>query len=216
MANLTSFWHRIQLLFGIAFLLSACAADIRISTLQEVPESADTPYENILVIALAKSFDVRRYLEKEIVLQLSERGTDAVASTTMMDSRTPVTRQTFVAMVDEIGADSVLVTQLVSFESEGTEKTRRPETTYNIRPTYYYNVWSVELTEYMEPPGMEYANTLVLATQLFSVLEEESVWTIETDFHFVHDMDQTRDYSNIVAQAEAIAKQLSRDGLIAR
>jgi hypothetical protein len=105
---------------------------------------------------------------------------------------------------------------LVSFESEGTEKTRRPETTYNIRPTYYYNVWSVELTEYMEPPGMEYANTLVLATQLFSVLEEESVWTIETDFHFVHDMDQTRDYSNIVAQAEAIAKQLSRDGLIAR
>ncbi len=216
MANLTSFWHGKQLLFGIAFLLTACAADIRISKVQAVPESADTPYEKVLVVSLFKSFDARRYLEKEIVLQLSGLGTDAVASTTMMDSRTPLTRQTFVAMVDKIGADALLLTQLVSHEAEGTEKTRRPETTYNFRPTYYYNVWSVELTEYIEPPGMEYAHSLVLATQLFSVLERDSVWAIESDFRFVQDMDQTRDYSNFVAQAKAIARQLSRDGLLAR
>ena len=47
MANLTSFWHGKQLLFGIAFMLTACAADIRIRKVQAVPESADTPYEKL-------------------------------------------------------------------------------------------------------------------------------------------------------------------------
>jgi len=216
MAKMTSYWHRACLLFGTAFLLTACAADIRIKNVQEVSKSADTPYEKVLVISLFKSFDARRYLEKEIVLQLSEMGTDAVASTTMMDSMTPVTRQTFVAMVDKIGADALLLTQLVSLESVGTEKNRRPEATYNFRPTYYYNVWSVELTEYIEPPGMEYAHSVVLATQLISVFEEDTVWAIESDFRIHLDIDTTRDYSNYVAQAKAIGKQLSRDGLIAR
>ena len=216
MAILTSLCHRIALLISSAFLLTACAADIRISTVHELSESADAPYEKVLVIALFKSFDARRYLEKEVVSQLASLGTHAVASTTMMDTRTPVTRQTFVAMVEKIGAGAVLVTQLVSIQSEGTEKTRRPETTYNFRPTYYYNVWSVELTEYIEPPGMEYAHSLVLATQLFSVRERDTVWAIESDFRFTQEIDQTRDYSNFVAQAKAIATQMSRDGLLAR
>ena len=213
---MTSRQIRILGLFGIAVLLGACAGGIKIHAIQKVPASADTPYEKVLVIALFGSFDPRRYLEKEIVLQLAGLGTDAVASTTMMDSRTPVIRDTFVAMVDKIDADSVLVIQLTNLDTVGTEKTRRPETTYNVWPTYYYNVWQVELTEYMEPPGMEYAHSLVLATQLYSVAEEKPVWAIESIFKIVQEMDEIRDYENYIKQARAIAKQMSRDGLLAR
>ncbi len=208
-------WQRTPLLFGIAVALGACATGPQITRTQEVSESADTPYQKILVITLLSSFDSRRYLEDEVVLQLSKLGTDAVASTSMMNTRTPVTRETFLAMVEEIDADAVLVTRLVSLESKGTMKDMNPQATRNFRPTYYYNVWSVELEEYVEPQAAEFKHSLVLATQLYSALNREVVWAIESKSKIVQGFDQVNNYSIIVDEANAIATYLSRDGLIA-
>lgn len=116
---LTFFWQRALLFFGLAVALMACSAGPQITRTQDVSESADKPYKKILVITLLSSFDSRRNLEKEVVQQLSELGTVAVASTSMMNSKTPVTRQTFVAMADKVDADAVLVTRVVSLESKG-------------------------------------------------------------------------------------------------
>ncbi len=207
-------WHRALLFFSLAVLLGACAAGTQVTRVQDVSESAATPYKKILVIALLSSYDGRRFLEKEVVLQLAELGTEAVASTTMMNTMTPMTRQTFLAMVDEIGADAVIISQLVHVESTSTVKTARPQATYNFRPTYYYNVWSVDLTEYVKPPGIEFAHELVLATQVLSVASQESVWTIEAAFKIVQDIDQAWSYSVFPNQATAITKHMSRDGLI--
>ncbi len=216
MVTLITCWRKALLFFGFAALLSACAAGTQVTRVQKVSETADTPYNEILVIALLKSYDARRYLEKELVTQLTERGTSAVASTTMMDTTTPVTRQTFLAMVEKIGADAVLVSQLTSFESDATVKTVRPEATHNFRPTYYYNVWSVELTEYIEPAGVEYAHSLVMATQLLSVLSQDTVWAIESKFTIVEEVDDAWSYSVFPKQAKSITNYLSTDGLIAR
>ena len=83
-------------------------------------------------------------------------------------------------MVDETGADSVLLTQLVHLDTAKKIREASPEATYNVRPTYYYNVWNVELTEYREPPGLELKHTIILATQMFSVASKQPVWAIET------------------------------------
>lgn len=216
MATFMACWRKSLLFFGFAALLSACAAGTQVTRVQEVSETADTPYNKILVIALLKSYDARRYLEKEVVTQLAELGTSAVASTTMMDTTTPVTRPTFVAMVEKIGADGVLVSQLTSFESDATIKTARPQATHNFRPTYYYNVWSVELTEYIEPAGVEYEHSLVMATQLLSVLSQDTVWAIESKFTIVEEIDEAWSYSIFPKQAKAITTYMSKDGLIAR
>ena len=93
-------------LISVAMLLNACASGPSITTVQELSDSADAPYENVLVVSLFESFDIRRYLETEIVRELRELGVQAIASTSKMDSRTPVTRQTFAAMVDELGSDA--------------------------------------------------------------------------------------------------------------
>ena len=200
---------------AIAVLLSACASGPNVTTVQDVAESADAPYDNILVVSLFESFDTRRYLEKEIVKLLSARGVKAVASTSLMDTRTPVTRETFLAMVEKLDSDAVLVTQLVSLNTGAKMQDMNPQSTYIIRPTYYYNVWSVELTEYVEPQSMELSHTLVLATQLYSVLNKESVWAIESKSKIVQDYDHRQDYSVFVNEAEAISSHMSRDGLLA-
>ena len=49
--------------------LGACAGTT-VTRVQELSESADAPYDNVLVISLFKSFDARRYLEDAIVKEL--------------------------------------------------------------------------------------------------------------------------------------------------
>ena len=199
----------------IAAVLGACAMGPQITRTQELSESADTPYKNILVITLFSSFDSRRYLEDEVVLQLSEVGTIAVASTSWMDTRTPVTRASFLAMVEDLNADAVVVTQLVSLRSVGTLVDMNPESTVNLRPTGYYNVFSVDTTEYVEPQAVDFEHSLVLRTDVYSVARDETVWGIESKSKFELGFDQSKDYSIIVNEAKAIASNLARDGLIA-
>lgn len=207
---------RVLVLIGFALAVGACTAGPQITRTQELSESANIPYKNILVITLLSKFDSRRYLEKEVVAELAKLGTDSVASTSLMDTRTPVTRATFMAMVEQLDADAVLVTQLVSLRSKGTVVDMSPEATVNLRPTGYYNVFSVEMTEYMEPQAVEFEHSLVVLTELYSVLKQEAVWGIESKSRYSLGFDQSKDYSIIVNEAKAITEYLSRDGLIAR
>ena len=186
------------------------------TTTQKFAESTSAPYENLLVIFLADKFDSRRYLETEVVKKLAENGTQAVASTSMMDSRTPKTRQTFLAMVEKTGADAVLVTQIANLQSEATVVDMNPEATYNFRPTYYYNVWSVDLQEYKEPQAVDFEHSLALATQLYSVSSKDVVWAIESHSNIKQAFDQGPDYSIYIDEAKAIASSLRKDGLISK
>ena len=211
-----SSYQRVWLIVWVAAALGACSTGPQVTRTQNVSESVEAPYENILVIALSTSFDSRRYLEKEVVKKLAGLGTQAVASTSMMNTRTPVTRQTFLAMVEKIEADAVLVTQLVSLRSKGTMTDMNPEATYNFRPTYYYNVWSVDVEEYVEPQAVDYEHSLVLATQLYSVLNKDVVWAIESKSKIEQDFDEQLNYSIYVDEANAITTNLSKDGLISQ
>jgi hypothetical protein len=206
----------ITILFALsATFLTACGAGpTKVTTTIELAEAADAPYENVLVIFLTESFDSRRYLETEIVKSLAENGTKSVRSTSMMNSRTPVTRQTFVDMVDKIDADAVLVTQIADLQTTGKVVNMNPQATYNFRPTYYYNVWSVDLQEYREPKAIDYEHKLSLATQMYSVQAEDVVWAIESNSDIIQAFDDGRDYSIFVKEATAIVNSLAKGGLI--
>lgn len=201
---------------SMATVLGACASSTQVTTTQKLAEAADAPYENVLVIFLAESFDSRRYLETELVKKLGENGTHAVRSTSMMDTKTPLGRETFLAMVEKIGADAVLVTQIADLQSSGKTVNMNPQATYNFRPTYYYNVWSVDLQEYKEPQAMDFEHKLSLATQLYSVQSQDVVWAIESNSDIRQKFDDGRDYSIYVKEADAITKKLLGDGLIAK
>ena len=209
------FRQRALPLLGLVVAVAACSTGPQITRTQDLSESADTPYQKILVITLYSSFDSRRYLEEEVVKRLAERGTEAVASTSLMDTRTPVTRATFMAMVEDLDADAVLITQMASLRTTGTVVNMNPQATVNLRPTGYYNVFSVETTEYVEPQAVNFEHSLVLMTDLYSVRKREAVWGIQSKSKIVVGFDQFKDFSIIKNEADAIARYLSRDGLIA-
>lgn len=202
--------------FSVLFALSVLCgcAGTQVTQIMELSETADAPYGNVLVVSLFKSFDARRYLEKEIVTQLEAKGVRAVASTSLMDTRTPLTRKTFQDMADSLDSDAVLVTRLVSFDTQAKLKDARPESTYNIQSTYYYNVWSVELTEYVEPQILQLNHEVALAIQLYSVAEQEPVWAIESQTRVSIGDNERGDTSVMTDVAKLIASRLSRQGLL--
>jgi hypothetical protein len=210
------FRQRALAVLGIAVVLGACSSEPQITRMQELPESADAPYQKFLVIALYSKFDNRRYFEEEVVMQLSELGTEAIASTSMMDTRTPVTRETFMAMVEDINADAVIVTQMASLQTAGTVVSMNPQATYNLRPTGYYNVFSVDLQEYKEPKAVNYEYSLALVTDVFSVRALETVWGIQSESKVDVAFDRVGDFSILRNEVAAITRYLSRDGVIAR
>jgi len=79
-----------------AFLLSACAGP-QVTRVQNLSDTADAPYQKVLVVSLFELFDTRRYLEDALVKELEEKGIAAVASTSLMIARprnkTPDPRQ---------------------------------------------------------------------------------------------------------------------------
>ena len=204
----------VLLALSVTFLTACGAGPTKVTTTHELADAADAPYENVLVIFLAESFDTRRYLETEIVKSLAENGTKAVRSTSMMNSMSPVTRKTFGDMVDKINADAVLVTQIADLQSSGKVVNMSPEATYNFRPTYYYNVWSVDLQEYREPKAVDFEHKLSLATQMYSVQAEDVVWAIESNSDIIEAFDDGPDYSIFVKEAKAIVNSLAKAGLI--
>ena len=203
------------LLIGAAMILAACAGP-QVTRTQPLEESADAPYDNVLVVSLFQSFDARRILEREIVRQLKAQGVDAVPSTSLISVRTPLNRDTIIEAVGQANSDAVLVTQLLDAQTTSRFRDRRPESTWNVRPTYYYNVWNVELTEYSEPPGLEAQHEFTMATQVFSVSTREPVWTIETRSRLKRSVDRQFSGTSIADEASAIANAMARDGLLAR
>lgn len=203
------------LLTGAAVILAACAGP-QVTRTQPLSDSADAPYGDILVVSMFKSFDTRRYLEQEIVRQLKNRGVDAVASTSLIGVREPLNRDTVLEAVGKANSDAVIVTQLLDIDTSARLRDRRPESTYNVRPTYYYNVWNVEYTEYSEPQGLEAKHEFTMATQVFSVSTREPVWTIETHSKLKRNIDGQYSGTSIVDEAKAIVDTMARDGLLAR
>lgn len=204
------------LLVSVALFLVACAAGPSITRVQTLSETADAPYKNVLVVSVFDSFDMRRYLEEEIVAQLKGKGVNAVPSTSMMNTKVPLNRDTILGMVNELDSDSVLLTQLVNLDMTSTVRTRNPQSTYNVRPTYYFNVWNVELTEYKEPPGLEIDHDITIAIQMFSVSTREPVWAIETKSQLHRNIDRQKSGTSATDEAKGIVNALSRDGLLAR
>jgi len=202
------------LLTCVAVAMVGCASGPQVQTVQELSSSADAPYDNVLVVFLFSKFDPRRYLETEIVDNLSAMGINATASTSLMDSRTPATRETFLKMVEDIGADAVMVSQLVALDTQEKMVDMSPEATYNLRPTYYYNVFSVDLQEYVQPQAADFRHSIVLGTQIYSVRDKDAVWAIESQTNIRPELGELASYSMYVDEADAITARMSRDGLI--
>jgi len=163
------------------------------------------PIKRIAVIGVSKKPVIRNLFEDECVRELKARGTDAVASYTVLTSEQLADKETVQARIRELGADALLTTRLVDRKSM---QTYIPGQVY-VMPNYYYG-WSGYYGNVFTTPGYtvqdEYA---FLETNVYDVKTEQLIWSARSET-WMSDNDQ----ETIKSFIGAIISRLSADKVI--
>ena len=173
------------------------------------------PYDNLLIIALLGQYESRKRLERAIVDELAERGVSAVASTSQMKTTTPMTRPNYLKIVEAQNPEALMIIQLRDSEASiELKESASPEATYNVTPTWWFNVWEVELTEYREPKSPELTGSYLLLTEVYEVATRERVWAIRSTGGITGGVSIAANYMAFLDEGAAQVKRMRRDGLI--
>lgn len=134
----------------------------------------------VLVVGISKKPINRRILEDEFVEQFKLRGTQAIASYTVLNDKNQEDEQVIAAKVKELGVDSLLMTRLVSNK---TVKVYMPSMPYFPPP--YYGTWPDYYGygyRYMYSPGYvaeeQYA---VMESNLYDAAKDHLIWSATSE-----------------------------------
>lgn len=162
----------------IAMLVTACATT-QLNAVWKDPTYQARPYK-IMVIGVARNPVNRRVFEDEFVRQLNAHGTQAIASYTVLPDRQKNDQAVIAAKVAELGADTVLITRMVS---KKTVQYYVPGTAYF--PPLYYGTWPGYYGygyQAMYTPGYmaeeEYA---VIETNLYESTNNKLIWAASSE-----------------------------------
>jgi hypothetical protein len=185
-----------------AMLVTACATTELTSVWKD--RSYQGQPRKILVIGIARKALNKRLVEDEFVRQLKVRGTDAVASYTVMPDDEQGDREVIAAKMKEQGADAVLISRLASRKTVYTYvPITGPSFHYdNWRDYYAYGFQSVSTPGYMDED--EYA---LMETNLYDAGSDKLIWgaASETEMHG-SDQSQIKSYIGVMVKAMADQK----------
>lgn len=205
---LRSLHNRFGILMIVAMLVAACATT-QVNSVWKDP-SYQAPPARIMVIGVAKNQLKRRLFEDEFVMQLKVRGIEAIASYTVLPDRKQDDQEAIAAKVKELGADTVLITRLVS---KKIVHTYVPGTVYFPPP--YYGTWPSYYGygyNYMYSPGYiaedEYA---VIESNLYETKNDKLVWAASSE-SFIGESSQ----SLIKSYIGVMVKTMGEHGLLGR
>ncbi len=196
------------LLLLVAALITSCATT-QVNAIWKDPSYQSRP-ARIMVIGVAKNPLNRRLFEDEFALQLKARGTEAIASYTVIPDRQQDDQAAIAAKVKELGADTVLITRLVG---KKTVQVYVPGTAYYPPP--YYGTWPDYYGygyRYIYSPGYiaesEYA---VIETNLYETKNDKLVWATSSET-VISDSDKSLIKSYIGIMVNTMVEQ----GLLGR
>jgi len=197
----------IVLILGV--LLATACATTQLTSVWKDPSYQARPAK-VMVIGVAKVPLNRRLFEDEFVLQLKARGTEAIASYTVLADNQQDDQAAIAAKVKALGADTVLITRLVS---KKTVQFYVPGTVY-YPPPYYYS-WPDYYGygyRYLYSPGYiaedQYA---VIETNLYETGSDKLVWAATSETA-MNDADHKLIKSYIGIMVDSMAK----NGLIGK
>lgn len=190
--------HSSVLLLLGALLLTACATT-EINAIWKDPSYQARP-ARIMVIGVAKNPLNRRLFEDEFVQQIKARGTDAIASYTVLPDKQQDDQAAIAAKVKELDADSVLVTRLVN---KKTVKIYVPGTVY-YPPPYYYtwpDYYGYSYRYIYSPAYVSENEYAVIETNLYETRNDRLVWAASSET-LISDADKNliKSYIGILAR----------------
>ena len=194
---------------GIAFALASCASTTKVERLYQDASARGQNFDRILVVGVASDPGMRRQMEELVSAELSERIESALPSHTRL-GLSPVITQDAVDMAAEAAeADAILVTHIVSVSTSAEVREGRVEVKSECRGGNPADYFLYDHEELREPDSVSFAHEVVVVSNLYAAASGTRLWTIQSTC-----VDKAELDSAIRAEAQAIVRQLSRDGLI--
>jgi hypothetical protein len=179
-------------------LLPSCSATTQLNSVWRDETYRDHP-RKILVLGMLKTPGNRRILEDEMVRQLKAHGTDAVAAYTVLPEQIEANKETITSIMNEIGADAVLISRLMDKKSVTTYVPGTPPPTgYGWHNYYSSNPGYVVQDEYA-----------VVQTNLYDLKTNKLIWTAASETWVSGDNDNL-----ILKFTEVIGDALARQKVI--
>jgi hypothetical protein len=190
----------------MAMLITACATT-RLTSAWKDPSYQGQP-RKIMVIAVARKPLNKRIFEDEFVSQLKARGTNAVASYTVMPDAKQADHAVITAKMKEQGADAVLISRLAS---KKTVFTYVPSSVYY--PPNYYGNWRDYYgysSQAVYTPGYTFEDEYALMeANLYDAGSDKLIWSAASETEILgSDQNQIRSYIGVMVNAMADEKLL--------
>ena len=171
------------LAFLAVLALAACSTTTIVDQWQS-PAYTGGPFKRILVVAITKEAMTRRIVEDEFVKQLKARGTDAIASYTLIAEQGPVDKSRLEAALRESRSDAAITTRVVQVDRKTQIVPGAPlmliPGQYDIYGYYgagFPGVWA----GYSTPPTVFQYDDVRVEAQLFDARTAALVWTANSD-----------------------------------
>jgi len=188
--------------------LSACGPSSRTISTFDGPVYAGPEFNNVLVLAIADSYNNRAIFERTLVSEITSSGTSATAHYTLTKMDDPIDRPAIEKIVQKGEFDAILITRVLDSNFVSQEKTGSAATKVTLKDSALFRYDYEDLNE---PATLELGVNAVISSELFAVASGAKVWAIQSDIS-----DETSIDIAVVDAAKIVAQRLRRDGLVTR
>ncbi len=193
---------KIFILFLSLLFVSCANTSITQSWLEK--EQAKT-YKHPMILAITDSQQTRRIFEKHLVSGLKENNITATPSYTLLNSKQKIDREAVLNAIKGTEIDSVLVTYLISADSEMK---------YHNSPIsmgYSGNVENTMISDTLVATRGRYSSTeiIILKNDLYDAQSKTVVWSVQTKTVAPHSIDEV-----VTDVTELLIGQLLDDNIL--
>jgi hypothetical protein len=193
----------IAMILSLSFPISCATPKIDMASVWKDKAYQGKYFRKVLVIGDPQKQKVRRMFEEEVVVQLKDRGTDAIASYTIIPFDKLLDKATVKEKLKGLGIDSILVTELVFKTTE--EDHSPPPPNWNEYYTQSFGYGRGIFANRTEG-GTVFAR---LQTKLFDARTEEPVWSASSSVLAV-----VKPYKEIKSFVRTLIEKLAEERLV--
>jgi len=198
----------------VVLLLAACAATTKQMSWTD-PEKAGHKVRSVFIIGAARDDLIRRLFEDELTRRLAAAGATSMTSYQHIDLDALDDKETTVAKVKQLGADSVIVAKVVGERAQQvvnpsyTQVRGAPYSPMHSR-THWHDYYRSSYSVVSRPPTVTHFNIATVETNLYGV-DEGMIWSMRTETTTVP--GQVTE-STIKELVDIVVKDLAANGLL--
>ena len=197
-------------LIAAALILSGCGSTTtRVTKILHDPDFKKPRYSNILVIAVADSYDNRAQFERSLVSGIRKTGAEATAYYTVLGHNPKVTSNAIQSAIRSRKFDAVLFSRAKGVTEEINVKEGSASAQATAMGGSLFNLFQYDYEEHIEPENLRMSTNVILVTQMYAAAEQKNIWAIKSSSFDRESVGQIID-----SVTAAVVKQLNRDNMI--